>query len=53
MEGALLDMRAVALIIILGGAVVVVYGRFSRNNPVAIVGYAVLAVGLILGFLTR
>jgi hypothetical protein len=48
MEGALLDMRAVALIIILGGAVVV-YGRFSRNNPVAIVGYAVLAVGLILG----
>ena len=46
-------MRALALIIIVGGAVVVVYGRFSRNNPVAIAGYAVLAMGLILGFLTR
>jgi hypothetical protein len=53
MEGALLDIRALALIIILGGAVVVAYGRFSRNNPGAIVGYGVLAVGLILGVLSR
>ena len=46
-------MKAVALFIIAVAAVVVVVGRFRRNTPVAMVGYAVLAVGLILGVLSR
>ena len=46
-------MKALALIIILVGSILVVVGRFRRNTPVAIVGYAVLAVGLILGLLSR
>ena len=46
-------MKALALIIIVVGAVLVVVGRFRRNTPVAIVAYAVLAVGLILGLLSR
>ena len=46
-------MRSLALIVILVGAVLVVVTRFRRNTPVAIVGYAVLAVGLILGLLSR
>lgn len=46
-------MKALALIIILVGSILVVVGRFRRNNPVAIVGFAVLAVGLILGLLSR
>ena len=53
MEGALLDTRAVALIIILVGAVLVVVTRVRRNTPGAIVAYAVLAVGLLLGVLSR
>jgi hypothetical protein len=53
MEGALLDMRAVALIIILVGAILVVVMRVRRNTPGAIVAYAVLAVGLLLGLLSR
>ena len=52
-KGALLDMRALALIIILVGAVLVVVTRFRRNTPGAIVAYAVLGVGLILGALSR
>ena len=46
-------MKAVALIIIAVATVLVVVGRFRRNTPVAIVGFAVLAVGLILGLLSR
>jgi hypothetical protein len=46
-------MKAVALIIITVASVFIVFGRFRRNNPVAIVGFAVLAVGLILGLLAR
>jgi hypothetical protein len=46
-------MKALALIIIAVATVIVVVGRFRRNTPVAIVGYAVLAVGLILGLLSR
>jgi hypothetical protein len=52
-EGALLDMRALALVIILVGAVLVVVTRVRRNTPGAIVAYAVLAVGLVLGLLSR
>lgn len=46
-------MKALALIIILVGAVLVVVTRFRRNAPGAFVAYAVLAVGLILGLLSR
>jgi len=46
-------MKAVALIIIAVASVIVVVGRFRRNTPVAIVGFAILAVGLILGLLSR
>jgi hypothetical protein len=46
-------MKALALIIILVGAVLVVVGRFGRNTPVAIVAYAVLGIGLLLGLLSR
>jgi hypothetical protein len=46
-------MKAVVLIIIAVGSVLVVFGRFRRNTPVAIVGYAILAVGLIVGLLSR
>jgi hypothetical protein len=46
-------MKAIALIIITVASVLVVVGRFRRNTPVAIVGFAVLAVGLILGLLSR
>jgi hypothetical protein len=46
-------MKAVALVIIAVASVLVVFGRFRRNTPVAIVGFAVLASGLILGALSR
>jgi uncharacterized YccA/Bax inhibitor family protein len=46
-------VRALALIIILVGAVLVVVTRFRRNTPSAIVAYAVLGVGLVLGALSR
>ena len=46
-------MKAVALIIIAAASILVVFGRFRRNTSVAIVGYAVLAVGLALGLLSR
>jgi predicted membrane-bound mannosyltransferase len=46
-------VKAVALIVIAVASVLVVFGRFRRNTPVAIVGFAVLAVGLILGLLAR
>jgi hypothetical protein len=46
-------MKALALIIIPVGAVLVVVTRFRRNTSGAIVAYAVLAVGLILGLLSR
>lgn len=46
-------MLDLALLIILVGAVLVVVTRFRRNTRGAIVAYAVLAVGLILGVLTR
>jgi hypothetical protein len=46
-------MKALALTIIVIAAVLIVFGRFRRNNRIAIVGYAVLAVGLILGLLSR
>jgi hypothetical protein len=47
------EMKALALTIIVIASVLIVFGRFRRNNPVAIVGFAVLAVGLILGLLSR
>ena len=53
MKGAFLDMRALALVVILVGAVLVVVTRVRRNTPGAIVGYAVLGIGLLLGLLTR
>ena len=46
-------MRALALIVILVGAVLVVLTRVPRNTPGAIVAYAVLGVGLALGLLSR
>ena len=46
-------MKAVALIVIAVASVLIVFGRFRRNTPVAIVGYAVLALGLVLGLLSR
>lgn len=46
-------MKALALVIILVGAVLVVVTRLRRNTPGAIVAYAILAVGLILGLLSR
>jgi hypothetical protein len=46
-------MKALALVIILVATVIVVVGRFRRNTPLAIFGYAVLAVGLILGVFSR
>jgi hypothetical protein len=46
-------MKALALIVILVGSVLVVMARFRRNTPAAIVAFAVLAVGLILGLLAR
>jgi hypothetical protein len=48
-----LDVKALALIIIAVASVLIIVGRFRRNNPLAIVGFAVLAVGLILGLLSR
>lgn len=42
-----------ALVIILVGAVLVVVTRVRRNTPGAIVAYTVLAVGLVLGLLSR
>lgn len=42
-----------ALLIILIGAVLVVVTRFRRNTRGAIVAYAVLGVGLVLGLLSR
>jgi threonine/homoserine efflux transporter RhtA len=46
-------MNALALPIILVGAVLVTVTRFRRNTPGAIVAYAVLGIGLLLGLLTR
>jgi hypothetical protein len=46
-------MKALALVIILVGSVLVVVTRLRRNTPGAIVAYAVLAVGLVLGLLSR
>ena len=46
-------MKAMALIIIAVASVLIVVGRFRRNTPVAVAGFAVLAVGLILGLLSR
>jgi hypothetical protein len=46
-------MRALALIIILVSAVLVVVTRVRRNTPGAIVAYAVLGIGLLLGLRTR
>ncbi len=46
-------MRALALLVILVGAVLVAVTRFRRNTPGAIVAYAILALGLILGLLSR
>jgi hypothetical protein len=46
-------MRALALLVLAIAIVLIVFGRFRRNNPVAFAGYAVLAVGLILGLLSR
>jgi hypothetical protein len=46
-------MKALALIIILVGAVLVVVTRVRRNTLGAIVAYAVLAVGLVVGLLSR
>ena len=46
-------MKAAVIAVIAVGAVVVVVGRVRRNNPVAIVGYAVLAVGSVVGLLSR
>jgi hypothetical protein len=46
-------MKAVALIVILVGAVLVVVTRVRRNTPGAIVAYTVLGIGLILGLLSR
>jgi hypothetical protein len=47
------DMKALALVIILVGSVLVVVTRLRRNTPGAIVAFAVLAVGLALGLLSR
>ncbi len=46
-------MKALALVIILVGSVLVVVTRLRRNTPGAIVAFAVLAVGLALGLLSR
>jgi hypothetical protein len=46
-------VRALALILIVVGAVLVVVTRIRRNMPGAIVAYAVLGVGLVLGLLSR
>jgi hypothetical protein len=46
-------MKALTLIIIAIGSVLVVAARFRRNTPAAIVAFAVLGVGLILGLLSR
>jgi hypothetical protein len=46
-------MRALALLVIVIGAVLVVVTRFRRNTPGAIVAYAILGIGLLLGLLTR
>jgi hypothetical protein len=46
-------MKALALIIILVGAVLVVVTRLRRNTPGALVAYVVLGLGLILGLLSR
>jgi predicted membrane-bound mannosyltransferase len=46
-------MRALALLVLAVSVVLIVFGRFRRNNPIAIAGYAVLAVGLILSLLSR
>jgi hypothetical protein len=46
-------MRALALLIILVGAILVVITRVRRNTPAATAAYAVLGVGLILGLLSR
>jgi hypothetical protein len=46
-------MKALALTIIVIASVLIVFGRFRRNTPVAIIGYTVLALGLVLGVLSR
>jgi hypothetical protein len=46
-------VRALALLVIVIGAVLVVVTRFRRNTPGAIVAYAILGIGLLLGLLTR
>ncbi len=46
-------MRALALIIILVGAILVVVTRVRRNTPGAIGAYAILGIGLLLGVLSR
>ena len=52
-NGAIPEMRALALLLIVIGAVLVVVTRVRRNTPGAIVAYAVLGIGLLLGLLTR
>jgi hypothetical protein len=52
-KGEFLAVRALALIIILVGAILVVVMRVRRNTPGAIVAYAVLGIGLVLGLLSR
>jgi hypothetical protein len=46
-------VRALALIVILVGAALVVVMRLRRNTPGAIVAYAVLGIGLLVGLLSR
>jgi hypothetical protein len=46
-------MKTLALTIIVVGALLVVVMRVRRNTSGAIVAYAVLGVGLILGLLSR
>jgi hypothetical protein len=47
-----LDRKASTLIVIAVATAIVLEGRFSRNMTVTIVGFAVLAMGLILGLLS-
>jgi threonine/homoserine efflux transporter RhtA len=46
-------MRTLALAVIVVGAILVVIMRVRRNTPGAIVAYAVLGIGLVLGLLSR
>jgi hypothetical protein len=46
-------MRVVPIVGVVVSAVLIVIGRTQRNNPVAITGYVLLALAVVLGLYVR